>query len=257
MFFALSKILYLFIKPIVWLVFYIGKALWTKNDIRRRKILRGCLWFVILFTNPFLSNRIFHAWEWPAVAMTSVQDTFDVGIVLGGYSDFGGYNYQDRLNFNPAVNRLADAIVLYKKGHLKKILLSGGDGKLFGEKISEAVATRQFLLDLGIKNEDILTEEKSRNTRENALFTKDLLEKQGIANAKCLLLTSAFHMKRSKGCFDKVGLNTTAFPAHFFAARLEAGAETYIVPDKWAFVKWEAFIKEWIGYIVYWVQGYI
>jgi uncharacterized SAM-binding protein YcdF (DUF218 family) len=257
MFFALSKILYLFIKPIVWLVFFIGKAHWTKNDLRKRKILRGCLWFVILFTNPFLSNRIFHAWEWPAVPITSVRDTFDVGIVLGGYSDFGGYNYEDRLNFNPAVNRLTDAIVLYKTGHLKKLLISGGDGKLFGEKISEAVATRQFLLDIGIKNEDILTEEKSRNTRENALFTKDLLEKQGIANAKCLLLTSAFHMKRSKGCFDKVGLNTTAFPAHFYAVRLEAGAETYLVPDKWAFIKWEAFIKEWIGYAVYWVQGYV
>jgi uncharacterized SAM-binding protein YcdF (DUF218 family) len=257
MFFALSKILYLFIKPIVWLVFFIGRALWIKNDLRRRKILRGCLWFVILFTNPFLSNRIFHAWEWPAVPITSVRDTFDVGIVLGGYSDFGGYNYEDRLNFNPAVNRLTDAIVLYKKGLVKKLLISGGDGKLFGEKISEAVATRQFLLDIGIKNEDILTEEKSRNTRENALFTKDLLEKQGINNAKCLLITSAFHMRRSKRCFDKVGLNTTAFPAHFYAARLQSGAETYLVPDKWAFVKWEAFIKECIGYAVYWVQGYV
>ena len=257
MFFALSKILYFFIKPIVWLVFFIGRALWTKNDLRRRKILRGCLWFALLFTNPFLSNRIFHAWEWPAVPMTSVRDTFDVGIVLGGFSDFGGYNYEDRLNFNPAVNRLTDAVVLYKKGLVKKLLISGGDGKLFGEKISEAVVTRQFLLDIGIKNEDILTEEKSRNTRENALFSKDLLEKQGYNSPKCLLITSAFHTRRSKGCFDKVGLNTTAFPAHFYAARLESGAETYIVPDKWAFVKWEAFIKEWIGYAVYWVQGYV
>jgi uncharacterized SAM-binding protein YcdF (DUF218 family) len=257
MFFALSKIFFFFIKPIVWFVFFVGKTLWTKNDFRRRKILRGCLWFVILFTNPFISNRVFYAWEWEAVPMTSMRDTFDVGIVLGGYSDFGGYNYQDRMNFNPAVNRLTDAIVLYKKGFVKKLLISGGDGKLFGEKISEAVQTRQFLLDLGIKNEDILTEENSRNTRENALFTKDLLEKQGYLNPKCLLITSAFHMKRSKGCFDKVGLNTTAFPAHFYASRVQGGAETYLVPDKWAFVKWEAFIKEWIGYGVYWLQGYI
>jgi uncharacterized SAM-binding protein YcdF (DUF218 family) len=257
MFFILSKILSFFIKPTVWLIFFVGKALFTKNDFRRRKILRGCLWFVIIFTNPFISNRIFHAWEWKALPMSSVRDTFSVGIVLGGYSDFNGYEYQDRLNFNFAVNRLTDAIVLYKKGLVKKLLISGGDGKLFGDKISEAVQTRQFLLDLGIKNDDILTEETSRNTRENALFTKDLLEKKGYKKPKCLLITSAFHMKRSKGCFDKVGLNTTAFPAHFFASRVQGGAETYLVPDKWAFVKWEAFIKEWIGYAIYWIQGYV
>ena len=257
MFFALSKILYFFIKPIVWLTYFLARALWLKNEHRSRKILRGCLWFTLIATNPFIGNRIFHAWEWAAVPMSAVKDTFDVGIVLGGYSDFGGYNYQDRLNFNLASNRLTDAVVLYKTGHVRKLLITGGDGRLFGDLISEAVQTKSFLLSIGVKEDDILTEETSRNTRENALFTKVLLEKQGLKAAKCLLITSAFHTRRAKGCFDKVGLKTTPFPAHFFAARVQSGAETYLVPDKWAFVKWEAFIKEWIGYGIYWVQGYI
>lgn len=257
MFFVLSKILYFIIQPIVWFVGFLGFAYFTKNQQKRRLILRGLFWGIILLTNPFLSNRIFHAWEYPAVPMQSMRDTFDVGIVLGGFSAFDVYPSTDRLNFNSSVNRLTDAVVLYKKGLVKKLLITGGDGRLVGKSVNEADATLTYLMDMGIAQNDILIENNAKNTRENAVFSKVLLEKNSLANAKCLLITSAFHMRRSMGCFKKVGINFQPFPAHFIAERLEWNASSTFMPDNKAFWNWEIFIKEWVGYGVYWLQGYI
>ena len=212
---------------------------------------------VILMTNPFLSNRVYHAWEYPATPMSGLKDTFDVGILLGGYSDFCVYPYEDRLNYNQAANRFTEAVLLYKRGLLKKILLTGGDGRLVGEKMNEADKAKDALLQLGVPESDILIENQSVNTRENAVFTKAILEKAGLANARLMLITSAFHMRRSIGCFEKVELNVTPFAAHFIATRLQWDTLSTIIPDSQAFTKWEKFMKEWVGYTVYWLQGYI
>ena len=257
MFFVLSKILFFIIQPIVWLIALLGWANFTKNLQKRQRILRALFWGVVLITNPFLSNRVFHAWEYPVVPIESLRDTFDVGIVLGGFSTFDVYTPPDRLNFNTAANRLSDAIILYKKGLIKKILLTGGNGKLIGHNLNEADETLKFLNQLGINKDDILIENKSKNTRENAIFTKELLDENGFSKAKCLLITSAFHQRRSIGCFKKVGLDFQPFPAHFIAEKLQWDFYSTILPDRKAFENWEMFIKEWIGYAVYWMQGYI
>jgi uncharacterized SAM-binding protein YcdF (DUF218 family) len=257
MFFALSKMLFFIIQPIVWLVGLLGWSYFTKNSHKKVKILRGVFWMVILMTNPFLSNRVFHAWEYPALSIESMKDTFDVGIVLGGYSDFDVYPISDRLNFNEGTNRFQDAYLLYKKGIIKKILITSGVGAILGDKMNEADMSKIALLQYGVPESDILIENVSRNTHENAVFTKTLLEKQGFAQSKLLLITSAMHMRRSIGCFKKVGLNFTPFPAHFYATRLQMNIESTILPDNKAFNKWERFLKEWVGCVVYWLQGYI
>ena len=256
MFFILSKILYFIIQPVVWLVFFTARALWVKNPYKRRKILRGLLWGILILTNPFISNRVFHAWEYPVVPIKSLNKTYEIGIVLGGFTEGDTYA-QDRLNFGYAANRLTDALILYKQGIVKKLLLSGGDGRLTGTEINESESTKDYLLSIGIPETDILIENKSRNTHENAVFTMDFLKKNGMDKAPCLVITSASHMRRAIKCFEKAGVNCLPFPAHFVAERLDYSMSTTLLPDKLAFAKWEAFLKEWIGYGVYWLQGYI
>ncbi len=257
MFFILSKLISAFLKPVVWFVLLLAWAFLTKNEKKRRQILRGCFWLFFFLTNPLFSNFVFKSWEARPVPMTSLRDTFDVGIVLGGYSSFNSEMFDDRLNLNIAGNRLIDAVVLYKKGLIKKILITGGDGELLGKNVSEADMTLPFLKTLGIPDSDIILESKSRNTRENAVFTKVVLEKMGLGQARCLLITSAFHVPRASAIFKKVGLDFTAFPAHFFSERFEWKASATILPDRMGLYKWELFIKEWIGYAVYWTQGYL
>jgi uncharacterized SAM-binding protein YcdF (DUF218 family) len=257
MFFTISKLLYFIIQPIVWLVVLLAWAYFTKNEKKRAKILRGCFVMVILMTNPFLSNRIYRAWEIAETPMATMQDTFDVGIVLGGFSDFDLYSNDDRLNLNWAGNRFLDAMILYKRGVIKKILLSGEDDRLTGERANEANLAKTTLLQLGVPESDILLENRAKNTRENAVFTKELLEKLQLDTSKLLLITSALHMRRSIGCFNKVGLKYTPFPAHFVANRLQWNTRSTIIPDSKAFLKFEKILKEMVGCVVYWLQGYI
>lgn len=255
MFFILSKLLFFLLQPLNWLIGLPIFAFFTKNARRKRRILRGCFALLVFITNPFLGNRVFHAWEAEPIPMNTLRDTFDVGIVLGGYTKGGTYA-DDRLNLSYAGNRLTDAIQLYKRGIVKKLLISGGDGKLLGESYPESNLAQKYLLDIGVKPEDLLIESQSRNTRENALFSKQLLEKQGLTNAKYLVITSAFHMPRSLGCFKKVGINAQPFPAHFTADKLTIEPQTWLTPNPELIRNWETFIKEWVGYVVYKMQGY-
>ncbi len=255
MFFILSKLLYFLLQPLNWVIGLLIFAFFTKNARRKRRLLRGCFVLLVLITNPFLGNRVFHAWEVAPLPMNELRDTFDVGIVLGGYTKGGTYAV-NRLNFSSAANRLTDAVQLYKRGVVKKLLISGGDGNLFGASYPESILAQKFLLDIGVKSEDLLIEDHSRNTHENAVFSKELLEKQGITNAKALIFTSAFHIPRAMGCFNKIGVNAQPYPTNFIADRLTLQPQSWLIPNPDLIRHWEAFFKEWIGYVVYKIQGY-
>ena len=256
MFFILSKLLYFLLQPLNWLVGLPIYAILTKNARRKRRLLRGCFALMVLITNPFLGNRVFHAFEADAVSMNEMRDTFDVGIVLGGYTKGGTYAQKDQLQLSTAANRLTDAIQAYKRGFIKKLLISGGDGKLLGESYPESQLAKNFALDMGVKPEDLWVEDNSRNTHENALFSKQLLEKQGFANAKILVFTSSYHIPRALSCFKKVGIQAQPFPTHFIAERLTLQPETWLIPDPDVIKNWESLLKEWIGSVVYKIQGY-
>jgi uncharacterized SAM-binding protein YcdF (DUF218 family) len=256
MFFVLSKILFFIIQPIMWLIGLLSWAFFTKNDVKKRKILRGVFFMTVVLTNPFLMNQTYKLYETPVVPISSLRDTFDIAIVLGGFSNFNT-TANDRLNFGPSVNRLTDAIDLYKKGLVRKLLISGGDGSLLGQKSAEALRVEPFLLAMCVRQEDILLESNSRNTHENALFSKQLIDSLQPNTSKLLLITSASHMPRSMGCFRKVGLEVKAFPAHFVGEKPSWDTGYWLKPNSQAFVNWETIIKEWIGYVVYSLQGYI
>ena len=255
MFFILSKLLAFLIQPTVWLVALLGWAFFTKNAMKKRRILRGTFFFTVVLTNPFLMHQTFRLYETRAVPMSTMRDTFDVGIVLGGFSNFNVTD--DRLNFNEAGNRLIDAVVLYKKGLVRKLLITGGDGNLLGKKSPEAEKTEPFLLLMGVRQEDILLENASRNTHENALFSKQLLDNQHLTNQKALLITSAYHTPRALGCFKKEGFNVQSFPAHFIGEKPSWRTSSWLTPESRSFSNWETILKEWVGYVVYRLKGYI
>jgi uncharacterized SAM-binding protein YcdF (DUF218 family) len=108
---------------------------------------------------------------------------------------------------------------------------------------------------MGVAETDILIENQSRNTHENALFSKKIMEEK-YSNATCLLLTSAWHLPRAQRCFDKCGLKTTAFPVDFWAKPFQLQPSQVFQPDSDAFQKWDFLIKEWVGLVVYRMKGY-
>ena len=256
MFYIFSKLFGFISYPINWILFLLVFAVFSKKPKRKQKLLITVLIILFVMSNPFISNRIFRIYEYPEVNMTTLRDTFDIGIVLGGFNDFTVYPIDDRLNFSPAVNRLTDALILYKRGILRKLLISGGEGTLVKTGKYEAEETKKFLVQIGIEEKDIIIESQSRNTHENAIYTKILIDSQ-YPNARCMLISSAFHLPRAKLCFDKVGFKTFPFPAHFLAERLTASPLSYLSPDVQTFSKWKDILREWFGLLAYKLQNYI
>jgi len=170
MFYIASKLLAFLIKPIIWVFILLIGALIFKA--KRKKILLFSFITFYFFTNSFIADSCSRLWETPRFHPT---ETYDVGIVLGGIADYD--NITQAHNFNKHADRLMDAEQLYHQGIIEKIMLSGGSGWVFNNGYIEANAMRDYLLLNQIPSEDILIENTSRNTKENAFNSAEILKK--------------------------------------------------------------------------------
>ena len=243
MFFILSKILAFLIKPTFWIFSLLSCAIIFKKQ--RKKILIITISLVYFFTNGFIADEFSRIWSIDRQTLTS---KYDIGIVLGGISDFDQKTKTH--NFNKHADRIMEAEQLYHQGFINKIMLSGGNGSLKNIEYSEADAMKQFLIKNNIPEEDIIIENKSRNTIENAIFSTKLLKEQ-YPNSKCLLITSASHMRRAELSFKKAGLHVTPFPTDCITSHRGTSFSYLFIPRVQALDQWETLIKEVAGYIVY------
>lgn len=255
MFFVLSKALYFLIQPINWLVGLLLYALFTRKARRRKNALLIATIMTLLVTNRLLFNAMVNWWEVETISFEDIQEPYDIGILVGGYSNPNVKMNDNGHGFWERADRLLQTLELYQSGKIRKILLTGGSKKLRQNSPSEALVTRDFLLGLGVPDSCIIVEPSSRNTHENALFTSRILAEQ-YPDARCLLITSAWHMPRAMGCFEKEGVRFTPFSVDHIGEPVQCSPAT-LLPDKLGFYRWEFLIKEWIGYVAYWASGYL
>ncbi|MFT5746699.1 MAG: uncharacterized SAM-binding protein YcdF (DUF218 family) [Paraglaciecola sp.] len=255
MFFYLSKILFFLIKPINWVGFLLLFAIFTKKEKRCKKAVIAAFAMLLFFGNHFIFNLVVNSWEPTAVDMTKIEQPYEIGILLGGYSSMNKRPNQDRHNFNERGNRFFQAYELYKFGKIEKILLTGGNGFILQDLPSEATQIRDFLIKIGVPDSVIIVESVSRTTYENAVYTKKILT-ESYPDARCLLITSAWHMPRSQGIFQKQGMDFDTFPVDYLSERVKVTPDDFL-PNKLGFYYWEMLIKEWVGYCAYWAKGYL
>ncbi|MGK0187618.1 MAG: uncharacterized SAM-binding protein YcdF (DUF218 family) [Verrucomicrobiales bacterium] len=255
MFFALSKIASLFLKPLIWFLILSVVALLTRKS--RPKLFRFCgtaaVAVLLVFTNPVVFRIAANVWEVPDLAPGSITTPFHTGIVLGGYSNSPSSS-PEQLVLGSDPNRLTDAVRLYKTGKIRRILLTGGTGAFFADGISEAPLAQRFLLDLGIPASDILVEPDSRNTNENAVFSAKLLSPDDQMQ-RSLLITSALHMRRAVACFEKAGLTVVPYSTDFRGSEPVYSSFRSLIPDAWTLWQWEFVLREWIGTLAYRLTG--
>lgn len=253
-FFILSKILYFLTTPINWIFGLLLWAFFTKNPSRKRKVFIAGILVFFFFTNGFIFDEFSRKWEYEATNVKDLERAYEVGIVLGGYSFY--MTKSDQINFFDGADRIMQAVRLKKLGKIDKILLAGGTGKMTDREIREADHIRNFLLGLGIDDKDILVERESNNTRENALYAKNILDSLSM-NSKALLITSSYHMRRSKQCFDKVGLETDMYVVDGISGPRKYYIDHLLIPNAEYLRHWNALIHEILGFIVYWILGYV
>jgi uncharacterized SAM-binding protein YcdF (DUF218 family) len=253
MFFILAKTLFILFLPLLWITIFLIYSLFSGNKKRKIIFFRIGLILLIFFSNSFIINEILSAWEINSIKISDVKK-YDYGIVLTGVTN-SRRTPRDRVNFDKGADRVLHTIQLYKLGKIKKIIISGGSGLLMGDSISEAEDLAKVFLLCGVPEQDLILEKKSINTRENALLTKKLIDQKNL-KGNYLLITSAFHMRRSKLCFDKVGLKTDVFPVDFYSEQRRFSPDI-LLPNEYALSKWTILSHEILGIITYKVMGYI
>jgi uncharacterized SAM-binding protein YcdF (DUF218 family) len=244
--YALTKFLTWLASPLV-IALVLGLIAW--GQAYRGKRGRAIAWLVVsvvwllVWTSP-----IFYAWfgctlesQFPACRAEEMP-AGDAIVVLGGgmESTFPRLPYAD---MNGAADRLWHAARLYKAGKAPMVILSGA---------WDDVSSRPLLLDLGVPAAAIRVETASRNTSENARFTAALL--QETRARRVLLVTSAWHMRRSQLLFAHTGVDAipaaTDYEATIARARPDRWGVPNLLPSPDALNRNTGVLKEYIGYWV-------
>jgi uncharacterized SAM-binding protein YcdF (DUF218 family) len=251
MFFLFSKILGFVVSPYLWL--FVLLLLATFSKARRKMYVIITLVIFFLMSNPFLFNEVARKWETPSVKLNDIGH-YDYAIVLGGFSSYD--TTIQKLKLNEAGDRIWQALQLYGSGKVDKILISGGSGRLLHQDQTEADRVKAFLISLHIPEKDIVMEMTSRNTHENALYTSEWLQKHA-PGARCLLVTSAWHMPRALGCFQKAEISVVPYSSHFFSEERKYDPDVLLLPQASVLSNWGILIREWVGYATYKMMKYI
>lgn len=134
-------------------------------------------------------------------------------IVLGGAMNEEISQARGEFSMSPAASRMTAGAALARRFPKARLVFTGGSAALRQSGSDEAQGARRLWLSLGVPQERMIFEGKSRNTFENAAFTRDLLKPE--AGEVWLLVTSAWHMPRSVGIFRRAGFTVTAYPTDY------------------------------------------
>jgi Uncharacterized conserved protein len=238
----------LIFNPVFWIALYVLLSIFIKNN-RIKKLLKiTSLVLFLVISNNGVTNFFFGNLQYETLSGNEISEPYDIGIVLGPFV-WRGTIYADGKEMTTFEHaRFHDAIQLYKQGKFKNFLLAGHD---------KPDLAKSYLINLGIPSEDIFVEGLSKNTYENALLSKGLLDEKALSSNKILLITSAFHMSRAKKCFDKVGLKVTPMSVDYRDADLSLSARIWIIPNINTHKKWRIIFREWGSFLLFKVKNYI
>jgi len=257
MFFVLSKVYEMFLSPAPLLLFaaLAGAVLAAGRHARfgRSVATASTLILIVVALTPV-----------GYVLIAPLEDRFpeppaDVSppagiIILGGALKGEESQARGQAVFDEG-ERVVQAAILAKRYPKAEVVFTGGNGLAFGgDDTLEARSAKALLIELGVDPARVTLEDKSRNTDENARFTAALIHPW--PGRRWLLVTSAFHMPRSMGLFEKAGFDVVAYPVAY--RTLGPGR---LLP--WTFDPginlrvFEIAAKEWVGLLTYWATGRI
>jgi uncharacterized SAM-binding protein YcdF (DUF218 family) len=242
--FIVSKIIGFLLDPFLWILVLAALYVFVKDDVYKRTLRTTAVLVFLLFSNPYIINNI---WDRYQSKPAHLVQGYQTGILLGGmagHDEMTGEGY-----FGSAADRFIQAARLYHSGHIKRILVTGGDATFFKKKEhNEADFVAKNLEDLKVPREHILVERKARNTLENASFSKIMLDTAGASS--CLLITSAIHMPRAIKIFLRAGIPAQPFPCNYKVLPSDtAFSWRSLIPSGESFSKWTILLKEWAGQI--------
>jgi len=255
-FFVLSKLFWFLIQPVNLAIILLLAGLLLAM-LRWRRTAYGLFGAAAL-------GLVLCVWtSFGALLVTPLEDRFPrpplpekvAGIVVLGGGFEGGINLvRGGYELNSGGDRYVEAAALARRYPEARIVISGGTGALLLEGEDDASTAVRLFEALGIARDRLVLEGKSRNTYENAVFTKELVTP--APGETWLLVTSAFHMPRSMALFRKADFPVTAWPVDYRTSGREGIG--FLVDNPVDSLQTATLgIREWIGLIAYWLTGRI
>ena len=210
---------------------------------------------VVFFSNPIIGDALLGSLENDfSTRPIEEYERADIIVVLGGVT---GSLVPPRQSVEAmsGIDRLIDGVRLLRAQKARAIMVSGGAGFGSGEgAVTEAERLRDLAMEYGVRERQILIEIEARNTFQNAKFVRQRLEQLGLG--QILLVTSASHMWRAVACFRKQGLAVIPVPADIEVVPRPFGVLRFL-PHAESLNYSSRAIKEYVGYFVYWVRGWL
>ena len=257
MFFYLSKLFWIVAEPInlIGILVAIGIVL---TILRLRRL-------GLAFLLAGLAVLALGAWtSLGALMLHPLEDRFQrpepapatvAGIIVLGGGFEGAVNLaRGGYELNASGDRFVETAILARRYKQARVVVTGGTGTLSLKGEGDADTAPRLLTALGVEPDRLVLESRSRNTHENAVFTRQMLAPK--PGETWLLVTSAFHMPRSVGLFRKAGFDVTPWPSDYRTAGIEYfGPAQDNVSD--SLRNLSLSIREWIGLVAYWLTGRI
>ncbi|CCJ06095.1 YdcF family protein [Methylocystis sp. SC2] len=254
MFFIVSKIFAFFLAPVHFFIFLavIGAVLlFTRWRTWGRALSTVSAFALLLMAFGPLGGLLAGPLEARFPPPPDDMPAPDGIIVLGGTIDERLSASRDRPTLVDAAERLTAPIALKRKYPDARLVFTGGSAAVQASPYAEADAVQRFWREMGLDRGEVLYERRSRNSYENAVFTRELLGPK--AGARWLLVTSAIHMPRAVGVFRQAGFDVIAYPVDY-RTNGDAGLEFPRFPTK-ALSLVEFAAHEWAGLVAYRLTG--
>ncbi len=262
-FFVFSKLAHILIEPLNWLLILIAFALLflllRKNHLVRRALgIALCLGFFIGYmpTSQWAMRILEDAVPQTALTPELLGQVGGV-LILGGAIE-GGPIARDRgeVSIGSAAERVTRAFQLLRQHPELPFIFSGYSGRLLPQGLSESDAFKQLLQEQGLSNHPGYYENQSRNTYENMLYSKKIIdgiaEKEGAPVKPWLLITSASHMLRSMQVAHKQSVDVLPILVDYQTSKQTSWHRFDLVEGG---DQWNRLIHELVGMAAYWIAG--
>jgi uncharacterized SAM-binding protein YcdF (DUF218 family) len=228
--------------------------LWRRQREQHRlfRILIAAFCLLFFCSTPLASCLALGSLEWFYPPPEQRPQDAQAIVILAGYVIAA-----DSLHRHPELGedtlyRCLEGSELYHQGQPCPVLVSGGAVREDSPRCAPLM--RDFLVKLGVPATDILVEDQSRSTWENAVESHQLLKRRGIN--RILLVTDAAHLFRAERCFRKQGMEVVPWGCRYRATMfpLEVG---HFLPSPTGGAGLEEASHEWLGSVWYWLHGRI
>ena len=254
LFFWVSKLVWLIISPDSLLVILsvAGFALLYKGIYKAAKAVLGFVVFVMLAIALFpVGEWLLYPLESRFEANPKLPEKVDGVIVLSGAESAYRSSLWHQVELGDAAERDFVFMRLMKAYPDAEHVFTGGTGSMTRQQYKAADVARKLFEELGFDTTKITFETASKNTYENAKYTGELVKPE--SSEKWILVTTAYHMPRSVGIFEKSGWPVIAYPVDHYThpdnlLRIHIDFSGNLNVLKHA-------VKEWVGLTAYYLTG--